>query len=440
MIAAVMRRRPIVFLMLLATLLAACGTSSATPSPSPTVRAAPTATATPAPTPDVTAPSLLVQDPPPGGTAPLAGAIAVRFSEPVQGVDAARFQLRDATGAVIPAAVQLTEGGTLAILIPASVLVLGAPYTVNLAGAISDRAGNRLPPMSWPITASAAVRFGAGTYTGYRFGDTPSHLVALKRGTLAASSGATASEYRLIGEQGYLHVDSGIWAGYWVHGDPLGTAQDDATAPITPLPACDYVDLPTARPDSGDWASTVLDTVFMLPSGYRPPDLVDTAGAGLNGGLLIRAVALDDLAAMVAAAKADGARLAVQSTYRSYYSQVLTFNGWLSKVGYTAALRVSARPGHSEHQLGTAIDFRSVDGPSPWSVADWATTKVGGWMAANAWKYGWIMSYPKGSSARGCYEYEPWHYRYYGRDVARAIHDSGLTAREWLWAQGYGVR
>jgi D-alanyl-D-alanine carboxypeptidase len=54
-------------------------------------------------------------------------------------------------------------------------------------------------------------------------------------------------------------------------------------------------------------------------------------------------------------------------------------------------------------------------------------------MKNNAWKYGFMMSYPKGKSSITCYTYEPWHYRYVGRALARHIHDSGLTIREYLW-------
>jgi D-alanyl-D-alanine carboxypeptidase len=54
-------------------------------------------------------------------------------------------------------------------------------------------------------------------------------------------------------------------------------------------------------------------------------------------------------------------------------------------------------------------------------------------MARNAWKFGWVMSYPKGKTDVTCFTYEPWHYRYVGRDVAAAIHESGLTTREYLW-------
>ena len=111
-----------------------------------------------------------------------------------------------------------------------------------------------------------------------------------------------------------------------------------------------------------------------------------------------------------------------------------TFAYWVRVSGRAKALKASARPGHSEHQLGTTIDFRSASSTkAPWDYADWATTGPGAWMKANAWRYGFVMSYPKGESATTCYTYEPWHYRYVGRTLAERIHDSGLTVREYLW-------
>ena len=79
---------------------------------------------------------------------------------------------------------------------------------------------------------------------------------------------------------GYLVIDAGIWAGYWVPGTPAGTAVDDLAAPIPPLPTCAYLDLPAARNAYADWGTTVLDTVFLLPQGYAPRDLADTKRRG----------------------------------------------------------------------------------------------------------------------------------------------------------------
>lgn len=198
-------------------------------------------------------------------------------------------------------------------------------------------------------------------------------------------------------------------------------------------PACTYTDVLTARRSYADWATTVLDTIYMLPSDYYPGDLVDTSAAALNGGYAVRAHVIGDLRAMASAAAAAGASLRVVSAFRSYATQQATFDYWVSVGGWEMALATSARAGHSEHQLGTTVDFASVGGPAPWDVADWGTTAAGAWMRDNGWRYGFIMSYPPGKQAVTCYAYEPWHYRYVGRSLASKIHMSGLAPREWLW-------
>ena len=111
-----------------------------------------------------------------------------------------------------------------------------------------------------------------------------------------------------------------------------------------------------------------------------------------------------------------------------------TFQYWVDQLGYNNALKVSARPGHSEHQLGLAIDFKTDQGGVPWAGGDWALTPAGSWMKANAWKFGWVLSYPRNEFSKVCYSYEPWHYRYLGRDLAKKVHESGLTVRQYLWA------
>ncbi|HEX7172431.1 MAG TPA: M15 family metallopeptidase [Candidatus Limnocylindria bacterium] len=181
------------------------------------------------------------------------------------------------------------------------------------------------------------------------------------------------------------------------------------------------------------WAISLLDTIYHLPSSYAPTDLVDSAAGGVNGGYLLRTFLAEDLQRMAADARAAGAPFQLVSGYRSHAQQRATFDYWVSIGGYEQALRTSARAGHSEHQLGTAIDVTSEGGAAPWDYADWATTPAGAWMAANAWRYGFAMSYPRGAFDRTCYDYEPWHYRYVGRSLAADIHASGLTPRQVLW-------
>ena len=112
------------------------------------------------------------------------------------------------------------------------------------------------------------------------------------------------------------------------------------------------------------------------------------------------------------------------------------FEGWTRQVGRKKALRVSARPGHSEHQLGTTIDFARTSAPP--GAGNFAATPTGRWLARNAADFGFVMSYPKGSSDVTCYAAEPWHFRWIGRDRAASVVASGLILREWLWRERPG--
>jgi D-alanyl-D-alanine carboxypeptidase len=194
------------------------------------------------------------------------------------------------------------------------------------------------------------------------------------------------------------------------------------------------VDRDVAAPPATDIVMTVLDRSYALPPGYVPDDLVPASAAGLSGSSgtkLVRAVLLDDLAAMQAAWQAAGLSIVVESGYRSYGAQAATFDSWAARLGYAEALVRSARPGHSEHQLGTSIDLSSPG----WGgrFGDWGReTAEGAWMAAHAWEYGFVMSYPFGSQAQTCFSYEPWHYRWIGREAAAAHRASGLYLRQFL--------
>jgi D-alanyl-D-alanine carboxypeptidase len=217
--------------------------------------------------------------------------------------------------------------------------------------------------------------------------------------------------------------------------DPGRTAR--GLPPITnsrPLPTCTYGGVATPLTGFGDWRITLVDTTFALPDSYAPPDLVNPIAAGIYSGYHVRSLAIPDLRAMASEAAAAGAPLGIVSGYRSYWTQVSTFDYWVAAKGYDRALLESARAGHSEHQLGLALDFRDIGGRAPWDYRDFALeSKAGIWLAANAWRYGFVMSYPDRRSARTCYTYEPWHYRYVGPVVAADVRASGLTLREWLW-------
>lgn len=184
------------------------------------------------------------------------------------------------------------------------------------------------------------------------------------------------------------------------------------------------------------WHLSLVDPIFMVPSSYAPGDMSWVGNAGIAGSGYVRKLAIADLRAMDQAARAAGIRLRVVSAYRSYWTQKSTFNYWVQKSGYTLALRYSARPGHSEHQLGTSLDLSFVGGADPWNYFDFGTTKAGAWLRNNAWRYGWVMSYPKGAEHLTGYGYEPWHFRYFGRTLAAQWKSSGLVPRYWLWRRG----
>lgn len=194
------------------------------------------------------------------------------------------------------------------------------------------------------------------------------------------------------------------------------------------------VDRDLPAPPATDVVMTVLDRSYALPAGYAPDDLVPASTAGLTGSSgtkLVRAVLLDDLAAMHAAWQAAGLSVIVESGYRSYGAQAATFDSWVARLGSAEAIVRSARPGHSEHQLGTSIDLSSPG----WSgrFGDWEReTAEGAWMATHAWEYGFVMSYPFGSQAQTCFSYEPWHYRWIGREASAAQRASGQHLRQFL--------
>ena len=207
-------------------------------------------------------------------------------------------------------------------------------------------------------------------------------------------------------------------------------AAPHAALGVGPLPPCKLLDVLTIPRDYDSWATTLVDWNLTVGRDYVPPNLVSISAAGLTGGGEIRKVAFDDLEAMAAAARKNGTPLGSVSAYRSYRTQKALFNSYVDGYGFKRAITFSARPGHSEHQLGLVIDFADA------GRSEFVSEKAGAgkWLSKNAWTYGWLMSYPKGKSDVVCYSYEPWHYRYFGRELAKEIHDSGLTTREYLWS------
>jgi D-alanyl-D-alanine carboxypeptidase len=197
-----------------------------------------------------------------------------------------------------------------------------------------------------------------------------------------------------------------------------GTDFTPQPGPPAGLPACQLAEVDAPRAAYSDWADTLLDTANRLPADYEPPDLVTRQLPA--GRVRLRSFVLPDLVALLDAAATDGASITITSSYRSFAKQATIFRDLATTQGAGTTAEWVARPGHSEHQLGTAVDLSGGHD----------------WLAANAWRFGFVSSYPAGRSpAWTCYSSEPWHYRYFGRQRAAAIHASGLSPREWLWQQ-----
>ena len=197
------------------------------------------------------------------------------------------------------------------------------------------------------------------------------------------------------------------------------------------LPACGDKDEMTRSTKVSQWKKTLLDTNLRLPKGYQPWDLVSVKQADIAGSGKVRKRMIRDLAALARAARRAGKPLAVRSAWRSYDYQKTLFNNYVRTYGRAQALKFSARPGHSEHQLGTTVDF--TVGPGVPLSTKFGDSPSGKWLQRNGWKYGFIMSYPKGKKHASCYGYEPWHWRYFGRKLAARIHESGQVPRRYLY-------
>lgn len=158
----------------------------------------------------------------------------------------------------------------------------------------------------------------------------------------------------------------------------------------------------------------LIDKKHTASSSYAPKDLVSLKKNSLfdlnKAGMKIRPEAYSALNEMAQAALNDGIRLLVSSAYRSYSYQENLFNYWVSVDGLEEAERESSRPGTSQHQLGTAVDFGSISD-------DFDKTQMGQWVYKNAADYGWSLSFPKGYEDVTGYRWECWHFRYIGKNA-----------------------
>ncbi len=181
--------------------------------------------------------------------------------------------------------------------------------------------------------------------------------------------------------------------------------------------------------DSPDSITVVVNKQRPIsPNDWVPNDLVLPEGIANNWGDELRAPAAAALQEMYASAAADGLPFIITSGFRDYDRQAALFDGYAESDGVDAAETYSARPGHSEHQTGLAVDL--TDGGECSLEECFGDTQTGQWLREHAWQFGFILRYDQGEEAVVGYSYEPWHFRYVGTDVSTAMHEHGVTNLE----------
>ncbi|MDF2961477.1 MAG: peptidase [Paenibacillus sp.] len=233
---------------------------------------------------------------------------------------------------------------------------------------------------------------------------------------------------------------------------PEQAAPPAQTAPAAPPssgvkePAKPPVQPGTPSPDSGgkDKAiqvvanpadkAVLVNKSYKLPESYAPQDLVDPDVPFIfkekSEKRKLRKEAAAALERLFKAASDDKLPLAGVSAYRSHATQKSLYTNYVKKDGEEAANKYSAKPGHSEHETGLAIDVTGISGKCA-ATDCFGATKEAGWLAEHAAEYGFIIRYPKGKEGITGYQYEPWHLRYVGTEISKEIAKRGITLEEY---------
>ena len=186
------------------------------------------------------------------------------------------------------------------------------------------------------------------------------------------------------------------------------------------------------------FASSGQEIILVNPWNYLPEDYkVDLVNIDVNH--KVAREAYDDLILMLTDCKAAGNSPAICSSYRTQEYQQNLYNNKIKRLMASGLSRENAEaqagtvvavPGTSEHQLGLALDI--IDS-SNWTLDEsQEKTKTQQWLMANSWEYGWILRFPNGKSEATGIIYEPWHYRYVGREIAAELHELDLCLEEYL--------
>ena len=204
--------------------------------------------------------------------------------------------------------------------------------------------------------------------------------------------------------------------------DSTDDAPKAKTSTVTPKP-----ETQPPKPTYDTTTASSLQVVVNKQHPLNPIDYAPDSTKSVGNGQVMRTEAADAFLQMQAAAKAASNPIAATSGYRSYGYQQSVYGGYVKQYGVAQTDTFSARPGYSEHQTGLAVD---IEGGGCSLDNCFANTPQGKWLADNAYKYGFILRYPDGKTDVTGYEFEAWHFRYVGVELATDMHTKGITTLE----------
>ena len=174
-------------------------------------------------------------------------------------------------------------------------------------------------------------------------------------------------------------------------------------------------------------SNILVNKYIYLPSDYIPNNLEIVDNKYTDGNKLLVSDARINFEEMAMDAKEEDLNIRIISAYRDYNYQKNLYDNYVLKDGKDIADTYSARPGYSEHQTGLVIDLDNIS----LSYEQFESTDEFKWMEENSYKYGYILRYPLDKEYITGYYYEPWHYRYVGKKIAKYIHDNDITFDEY---------
>lgn len=217
-----------------------------------------------------------------------------------------------------------------------------------------------------------------------------------------------------------------------------GTSALAETPSATPTPSATATPTPTSTPTATPTPVPTLaesidraDSIWVVVNKKRPLDPIKYKPV-LDKSLNLAKPAADGFRALKSAmSKAGKGTLCLNSGYRSYSTQSYTYNLQVSRYGKKVAENLAAHPGYSEHQTGLAADVSTT--ALGCKITNFGKSAASTWIAQNAWQYGFIVRYPNGETATTGYQYEPWHLRFIGVELATKMRDTKITVLEKYW-------